>query len=72
MSNKISFMYQLDLEVNEEVVTKYLNPSTSLDELGETLSPVIELILKANSNKTNAVIIKVDYLAYDNNKGVEN
>ena len=71
MSNKISFMYQLDLEVNEEVLTKYLNPSTSLDVLGEALSPVIELILKANSIKTNAVI-KVDYLAYDDNKGVEN
>ena len=71
MSNKISFMYQLDIEVNEEVVTKYLNPSTSLDVLGAVLSPDIELTLKANSNK-NIADIKVDYLAYDDNKGVEN
>lgn len=71
MSNKISFMYHLDLEVNDEVLTKYLNPFTSLDSLGAVLSPVIELILKANSNKTIADI-KVDYLAYDDNKGVEN
>ena len=71
MSNKISFMYQLDLEVNEEVVTKYLNSSTSLDDLGAVLSPDIESLLKANSNK-NIADIKVGYLAYDDNKGVEN
>lgn len=70
MSNKISFMYQLTIGVDENVVSKYLNGNVTLDGVGTGLSEFIEGMLKSLSNKSISDI-RVNYLAYDDNKEVK-